>query len=62
MRELWQEITRLQAALVEYDKALQWHECPWRDEIERHRDWDRAILADMTQQACGGWRPAPRLS
>ena len=51
MESLWREVARLQAAIVEYDYALQWRECPWREQIEANRKLDLAILDDYVRAA-----------
>jgi hypothetical protein len=60
---LQREINRLKAAILEYDRALQWRECPDRARIAMHRNWDLANLGDYI---CGPlfllrWLPRLRL-
>jgi hypothetical protein len=50
MDGLKREIVRLQKALLEYDRALRWRECPWRAQFLKHREWDQRILAGLMQQ------------
>jgi hypothetical protein len=50
MDELKREIVRLKKALLEYDRALRWRECPWRTQFLNHREWDRQILAGLMQR------------
>jgi hypothetical protein len=50
MDGLWREIARLQAALLDYDRVLQWHDCPWRPQILMHRNWDLEILGGLMRQ------------
>jgi hypothetical protein len=53
MDELSCEIARLQAALLDYDRVLPCAEVAWREQLLFHRNWDLAVLADLTRQAYG---------
>ena len=49
MDKLRREIARLQAAILEYDRALPYAE-GWREKLLLHRNWDLQILAGLTRQ------------
>jgi len=38
---------------MEYDRALEWRACPWREQINGARREDLAILGGLMRQAYG---------
>ena len=48
------EIRRLQNALLEYERVLQWRECPWREKFRKHRKQDLEILGALNRQLVYG--------
>lgn len=48
------EIRRLQGALLEYDRALGWRDCPWREQFAKARQRDLKILSILYRQLIYG--------